>query len=64
MKYSLMVLLLFAFACGQPLKVTTKSDPHTATSGTLGSAQFNNKLPEPAPGKPLPDTIMRKDTIR
>lgn len=59
------MLVICLAACSQPLKITTRSDPHTTTSGTLGSATFNNKLPEgrgdttklPVPPLPVNDSI-------
>lgn len=52
------LILIFGFACNEPMQVTADPDDHTATSGTLGSQKAENQLP-----KETRDTTMRADTI-
>lgn len=40
-----LLMLIFAFACNEPMQVTAHPDTHSATSGTLGSAKSENELP-------------------
>jgi len=51
-------LLLFAISCNEPAQVTTRSDQHTATSGTLGSENAENRLPNATR-----DSTTRTDTV-
>lgn len=39
------LMLLFVFACNEPMQVTAHPDAHSSTSGTLGSAKAENELP-------------------
>ncbi len=39
-------MLIFPFACSEPMQVTANPDDHSATSGTLGSANAENQLPK------------------
>ncbi|WP_207497141.1 hypothetical protein [Aridibaculum aurantiacum] len=46
MKTLIYILFIICLAaCGRPIDVTSRPNAHTATSGTLGSAKFNNQLP-------------------
>ena len=55
--FSILVLIL-AFGCNEPMQVTGNPDDHSATSGTLGSANSENQLP----GQTI-DTTGRRDTV-
>ncbi|TDH19821.1 hypothetical protein EXU57_22455 [Segetibacter sp. 3557_3] len=64
---AIIVLVIILSACNRPMQVTTRVDPHTSTGGTLGSAQFNNKLPAlDTTQKPARDTMVpgRDTTIK
>lgn len=52
-----LLMLIFAFACNEPMQVTANPDDHSATSGTLGSANAENQLPNETR-----DTASRADT--
>ncbi len=52
-----LLMLIFAFACNEPMQITGNPDDHSATSGTLGSANAENQLP-----KETRDTTTRADT--
>lgn len=50
--------LILSVACNEPMQVTSNPDDHSATSGTLGSANAENQLPNETR-----DTATRIDTI-
>ena len=52
-------MVIYVFACSQPMEITSRPNKHTATSGTLGSAKFNNELPEGTA-----DTLSRKAQVK
>lgn len=54
----ILLMLIFAFACSEPMQVTSNPDDHSATSGTLGSAKSENQLPNATR-----DTATQADTI-
>ncbi len=53
-----LLILLFAIACNEPMQLTSNPDDHSATSGTLGSANAENQLPDETR-----DTTTREDSI-
>lgn len=57
MKFLIAFIFIIVTGCNN-MKITHNPSNHTATSGTLGSANFTNKLPE------VTDTIRRMDTLK
>lgn len=56
-----LLMLIFAFACNEPMQVTSNPDDHSSTSGTLGSAKSENQLPNATRDTAtLADTIIHK----
>ncbi len=58
-----LLMLIFAFACHEPLQVTANPDDHSATSGTLGSAKSENQLPNESRDTTRADTLSRRDSL-
>lgn len=52
-----LLLLIIAFSCNEPMQVTAHPDERAATSGTLGSANAENQIPNETR-----DTTKRADT--
>jgi hypothetical protein len=40
-----LLILISAIACNEPMQVTSNPDDRAATSGTLGSANAENQIP-------------------
>lgn len=53
-----LLIVIFAFSCNEPLRVTGRPDDRAATSGTLGSSKAENQLPNETR-----DTASRADTV-
>jgi hypothetical protein len=44
-KTATVIITLIVTACGNPMHVTTRTDPQATTSGTLGGVRAENQLP-------------------
>jgi hypothetical protein len=57
------IAVVYVSACNEPLQITTKTDPQTTTSGTLGSEKASNQMPErriDTPAGVKVDTMIRR----
>ena len=62
--YIAVVGVFLAVSCSTPGPVTSRPDPNTSTSGTLGSVKATDGV-RPLTGNGIPDTTLgKRDTVR